>query len=305
MDRLGPSGDRVSKDNEFKCGYAGLIGRPNAGKSTLLNRVLGQKLAIVTAKPQTTRSRILGIHVRPDAQVLFLDTPGLHISTKVLNASLNEVIGQCVRDCDVGLVLVDLARGWTELHDKFLTMLRESDKPTILVGSKLDLANADKAVWPPPEAQFEGPTARISALTGEGVNDLVSTVASLLPVSPPLYDPGDLTDRPLRWLVAELVREAVFESLGQELPYSMAVDVVEFDEARPDLVKIRANLLVERDSQKPIVVGKGGSMIKRIGIRARGQVEKLLGSKVHLELFVKVDPRWLKSPERIERLGYC
>jgi GTP-binding protein Era len=149
-----------------------------------------------------------------------------------------------------------------------------------------------------------GAVHAISARTGEGVRELLDAVVASLPVSPPLYGPEELTDKPLRWLCAELVREAAFEALGQELPYSMAVEIVAFDESKPGEVTIHANLLVARSSQKRIVVGAGGSMVKRIGTRARREIEKLLGGRCHLELFVKVDPRWLKSERRIESLGY-
>ena len=287
-----------------RAGFVALLGPPNAGKSTLLNRLLGEKLAIVTAKPQTTRSRILGILSRPGVQLLLVDTPGLHESRKTLNRALNEVVAETVKDCDVALLLVDLGLGWRPEHDALLEALRGQAKPVVVVGTKCDLAPSRATPWPPDAARGVAAVVSVSGRTGEGVAELIDRVAALLPESPSLYPEDQLTDRPLRWLCGELVREAVFECLGQELPYSIAVEVTRFDESREDIVEIDANLLVERDSQKRIVVGKGGSMVKEIGVRSRASIEKLLASRVHLRLFVKVDPRWLRSPRRLEALGY-
>lgn len=287
-----------------RAGIVALLGPPNAGKSTLLNCILGQKLAIVTAKPQTTRSRILGIHSLPDAQIVFIDTPGLHHGGKLLNAVLNEAVAETVRDCELALVLVDLGRGWTQDHDELVEALRDAKTPTILVGSKLDLVSAETPGWPPPAAGDVLAHHRVSARTGHGLPALLETIVAQLPESPPLYPEDDLTDRPVRWLAAELVREVLFEELEQELPYGMAVEVIEFDESRPDIVKLRANLLVARDSQKRIVIGSKGRQIKRIGTRARRSIEQLLDTRVHLDLWVKVDPRWARDKDRIEDLGY-
>jgi GTP-binding protein Era len=287
-----------------RAGFVGLVGPPNAGKSSLLNAVLGERLAIVTAKPQTTRSRILGILPRPGAQLLFYDTPGRHQSPKKLNDKLNAVVEDVIRDCDVALLLVDRAEGWSESHDLLVESLRAARRTTIVVGTKSDLRRAKDSVWPPSEAPEDWPALEISARDREGLEELLDAVVELLPESPALYEEDQLTDRPVRWLCAELIREAVFQILDKELPYSMAVEVLQFDESSPKIVKIRANLLVERDSQKRIVVGRGGSMIKKIGIRSRGSIEAWLGTKVHLELFVKIDPAWLKSGKRIEELGY-
>ena len=287
-----------------RAGFVALLGPPNAGKSTLLNRLLGEKLAIVTAKPQTTRSRILGVLTLPAAQLLLMDTPGLHASGRKLNAALNEAVHDVARDCDVALLLVDRTRGWGEAHASLCGQIEARGTPLIVVGTKGDLRAGDGATWPPPEARAAAAVLTLSGLTGEGVSELLEQIVARLPESPPLYPQDALTDRPLRWLCAELVREAVFECLERELPYSIAVEVIRFDESRPDLVEIHANLLVERNSQKRIVIGAGGAMIKRVGIRARPPIERLVGRRVHLQLFVKVDPKWLRSLERIESLGY-
>lgn len=284
-----------------RAGFAAILGPPNSGKSTLLNRLLGEKLAIVSRKPQTTRSRILGILSRDDAQLLFLDTPGFHASPKAFNETLNDQVVEAAQGCDVALLLVDLCSGWSEGHADLKSRLSSAGKPVIVVGSKLDLPGAKDGSWPPPQADR---ALRVSALTGEGLPKLLSTVVELLPESPPLYPRDEISDRPLRFLVAELVREAAFEVLSQELPYSLAVEVVDFDESRPDLTRIRAELLVERNSQKPIVVGRGGTSIRKIGTRARREIERLVDGRVHLELWVKVEPRWSRSAARIRGLGY-
>jgi GTP-binding protein Era len=296
--------DKEKPGAPYRAGFVAILGPPNAGKSTLMNRILGEKLAIVTAKPQTTRSRILGIHTTPGAQILFVDTPGLHEGGKLLNTALNEAVEDAARKCDVGVILVDLTRGWQDVHQQLREKLAKFKKPAIVVGTKCDLVNADKRVEVPAGDDQPVATLRVSGLTGEGSVEVEAAIVEQLPESPRLYEDDILTDRPVRWLAGEFVREAVFEYLGQELPYSMAVDVIKYKEGAADLVEIHANILVMRDSQKRIVVGKGGAMVKRIGIRARLQIEQLIGSRVHLRLFVKVDPKWLKSAKRIDALGY-
>jgi GTP-binding protein Era len=269
-----------------------------------MNRMLGEKLAIVSRKPQTTRSRILGIHTTPNAQVLFVDTPGLHASSKLLNTALNEAVDDAARKCDVGVILVDLAEGWQDLHQELREKLSAAGKPTLVVGTKCDLAGASNGIDMPKIPCEPVAVLRASGLTGEGIDEVEAAIIEQLPESPRLYEEDVLTDRPVRWLAGEFVRESIFEYLGQELPYSMAVEVIKYKEDAADLVIIHANILVMRDSQKRIVVGKGGAMVKRVGIRARKQIEAMIGSRVHLKLFVKVDPKWLKSAKRIDALGY-
>lgn len=287
-------------EGPHRAGAVAILGRPNAGKSTLLNHLLGEKLAIVTSKPQTTRSRILGILSRENFQVLFFDTPGMHESAKSLNVALNELVNSAAEDCDLGLLLVDPYAGWGEDHVALHAKLVARGCPVIVVATKADLENRRGVEWPPAAPAMRS----ISAATGEGVEDLLADIVDRLPLSPPLYPEDQLSDRPLRFLAAELVREAAFEELGQELPYALAVEVVEYDEKRSDLVRIRADLLVERRSQKQIVIGRGGQVIKRIGVRARLEIEELIGNRVHLELWVKLEPRWAKHPKRLKTLGY-
>ena len=283
-----------------RAGAVALLGKPNAGKSTLMNRLLGWKLAIVTAKPQTTRSRILGILTLEDAQLLLLDTPGMHAGAKAMNVALNQIVYEVAEGCDVALLLVDLTRGWSDDAAALASRLADEGKPLLVVGTKSDLAGADAPKWPE-----EAPRPlRVCARTGAGIDVLLERTLALLPESPPLYPEDDLSDRPMRFLAGELVREAAFDALEQELPYSLAVEVIEYDEKRPELVRIRADLLVERASQKQIVIGQGGRVIKKIGVRARREIEKLVGGQVHLELWVKVEPKWSRRPNRLKSLGY-
>ncbi len=282
-------------ERSHRSGVVALLGRPNAGKSTLLNRLLGQKLAIVTAKPQTTRSRILGILTLPAAQVLLLDTPGFHASPKALNQALGDVVDQVARDCDLAVLLVDPRIGWDEDHEALRSRMERRGAKILVVATKLDLAP------PPPDAPVD---LALSAQTGEGVDAFLAALVGGLPEGPAYYDADQLTDRPLRFLAAELVREAAFEALSQEIPYETAVEIDAFDESDPAITRIRANLLVEKKSQKGMVVGKGGQMIRRIGIEARKSIEEMLETHVHLELWVKVEPRWSKKPNRLKSLGY-
>jgi len=284
-----------------RAGVVAILGRPNAGKSSLLNAILGEKLAIVCAKPQTTRSRILGIKNRPGAQLLFFDTPGLHTSERSFNAILNRQAQEAGNDCDVALLLFDLLGSFGEDHAALLARLRERGTPVIVVGTKVDRAGAGSAAFPPPGAEL---ACRISSHSGEGIEALLDLISERLPESPPLYPTDDLSDRSLRFLAAELVREAATDALEQELPYALAVEIEEFDESRAELVRIRANLIVERASQKKIAIGEGGRQIRESGIRARREIEKLVESQVHLELWVKVEPGWTKKPARVKALGY-
>ena len=287
-----------------RAGFAALLGRPNCGKSTLLNRLLGEKLAIVSARPQTTRSRLLGIRPHGGAQILLLDTPGVHAGRRRLDAELRRLAEEAAADCDVALLLAHPAEGWGEDLEGWRARIAARGKPVLLVATKIDLPAAARAPWPPPGAGRADACLRVSARTGAGVAELLDAIACRLPEGDPLYPEDQLSDRPLRFLGAELVREAAFEELLQELPYALAVEVVEWDESRGDLVRVRANLLVERASQRRIVIGSGGAQIKRIGTRARLGLERLLGRRVHLELWAKLEPRWSRRPNRLKSLGY-
>jgi GTPase len=277
-----------------RAGVVALLGRPNAGKSTLLNALLGQKLAIVTAKPQTTRSRILGVLTLPNAQLMLLDTPGLHDASRPLNRALNTIAEDVADDCDVAVLLVDPRAPWDAAHTALCERLERRGTPVLVVATKADLG-----LEPPPEAALA-----ISAATGAGLAALLERVVALLPEAPAHYDADTVTDRTLRFLAAEEIREAIFEELEEEVPYSVAVEIDTFDESRPDGVRIRATLWVERDSQKGIVLGQGGRKIKAIGQRARRAIGELLEGPAHLSLWVKVDARWARNPKKLAALGY-
>jgi GTP-binding protein Era len=287
-----------------RCGVVALLGRPNAGKSTLLNRLLGEKIAAVTPKPQTTRSQLLGIVTRDDAQLLLLDTPGLHEGSKPLDVAMRDAATRASEDCDVALLLVDPATGFEPLHAECLARLAKRAVPVFVVATQIDRGACVRAPWPPPEAAAAAATPRISARSGEGVEELLAAIVAVLPEGPPHFPADQLTDRPMRFVAAEFVREAAFLELSQELPYRSAVDVIEYDERDPKLTRIRANLLVERDSQKRIAIGTGGERVRAIGSRARRDLERLLGHQVYLELRVKVDPAWAKQAKRLKSLGY-
>jgi GTP-binding protein Era len=293
----------VADTSTHRTGVVAILGPANAGKSTLLNALLGEKLAIVTPRPQTTRSRILGVLTRPTAQILLHDTPGLHRPSRALGQAMNDLVDAAREDCDLALVLVDLTRGWRGPHAELQEALEKTGTPHLLVGTQLDRHGADAKPWPPPEARGAQATLRVSARSGEGLPELLAEIEKRLPEGPALYPEDEISDRSLRFLAAELVREAAIGELAQELPYRLAVEVEEFAED-PDCTRIRANLLVERASQKQIVVGRGGAVIKRIGVAARREIEVLVGGKVYLGLWVKVEPRWTRRPKRLKSLGY-
>jgi GTP-binding protein Era len=288
-----------------RAGVVALLGKTNAGKSTLLNRLVGEKLAIVTPKPQTTRGRLLGILTRPDAQLLLVDTPGFVESARPLDRAMRAAAEDAVRECDVALLLLDPTRGWEPAHGEWLAQLRARAVPVLVVATQIDRPEAAAAPWPPAEAAPAAGTLRVSARTGTGIEELLARVIALLPAALPIHPEDELTDRPMRFLAAEAIREAAFDALAQELPYRIAVEVIDFDECDPGLARIRAQLLVERESQKRIVVGRGGEIVKAIGTRARHEIERLLGRRVYLDLRVRVEADWAKHPKRLKSLGYC
>jgi GTP-binding protein Era len=305
---------------EIRAGYCAIVGRPNVGKSTLMNRFLGEKLAVVTPKPQTTRNRILGVKNRPGAQIVFLDTPGIHRAKSSLNRYMVDQALAAISECDVVLYLVEApqvsARSLAgkpfdpgEGNRFILDELAKVRRPRVLAINKIDLLADKKSLLPLADGYAKAlafdEIVPISAASGDGVDRLEDAIAARLPVSPPLFPEEMLTDRAERFLAAELVREQTFLLLEEELPYSVAVTVDSFQEreTQKDVV-IDAVIHVERDSQKKIVVGEGGRMIKEIGTRARAEIGKLLGCPVHLKLFVKVDPDWTRSDRGLQRRGY-
>lgn len=304
-----------------RSGFCAIIGRPNVGKSTLLNRVLGQKIAIVTAKPQTTRNRILGVLSRPEAQVAFLDTPGIHRARGGLNRFMVDQAFAAIEEVDVVLYLVEpprnarsseeVRREIGEVERSIVRRLRDAGKAVILGINKIDTL-PKRLLLPMIDAwkerlDFEA-IVPFSALTGEQVEVLVGAVIESLPEGPPLFPEDTLTDLAERTIVAEFVREQIIHHTHEEVPYGTAVVVESFDESERegrDLVRIHARIYVERDSQKGILIGKKGAMLKRIGTEAREEIEKLLGCRVFLGLEVVVEPKWSERRDALRRLGYA
>jgi GTP-binding protein Era len=294
-------------ETAFKCGYVALCGAPNVGKSTLMNRLVADKLAITSPKPQTTRHRLLGVVNRPQAQILFLDAPGIMDPKGLLNENLVKAAVSALNDADVVVWLVTPQSPDTE-REVLLAHLALVTKPLIIAINKIDtIAKPDLL---PHIAAYhalrpEAPVVPIAALVGDGLPNLLAEITARLPAAPPLYPEDLLTDQTERFLAAEFIRERVFHHTAQEIPYAAAVQIEEFDEReRPRLVKIRAVIFVERDSQKAIIIGKQGGRLKIIGQEAREELEKLLDCKVFLELWVKVWKNWRKDPRALRELGY-
>jgi GTP-binding protein Era len=303
---------------DHRSGFVAVIGRPNVGKSTLLNRLLGQKIAITSPKPQTTRDQLLGILTLENAQILFLDTPGIHKPQHQLGEHMVKVATETIDDVDVVLWLVDINTSPTEedqaIAELLVKLARRSKQklaPLVLGLNKLDQPEAAALVekrgaeYAALIGDIQIETMAFSGLTGQGVDDLLDAIRELLPLGPRYYPADQVTDLQTRFIVAELIREQALHLLAQELPHSLAVVVDEFTERSEDMTYISAVLYVERETQKPIVLGQGGKMIKRIGQRARPEIEELVGTKVYLELWVKVWEKWRKREGMLRRLGYA
>ncbi len=293
--------------SDFKCGYVAIIGYPNVGKSTLLNELVGERLAITSPKPQTTRHRLLGVLNRPDAQLLFLDTPGILEPRSALHESLVKSVLESLAGADVVVWLVD-PRPPDPGNEVLLPHLRQLEQPLLIAINKIDLV-AKPALLPLIAAYHEifpqAPVVPVSALWRDGIPILLEEIIKLLPKAPALFPEDHLTDKTERFLVGELIRQRLLHHLGEEIPHAVAVVIEEFDESRrPDLVSIRAVIYVEKDSQKGIVIGKGGRVLKAVGREAREEMEILLDAKVYLDLWVKVWKNWRRDPKAIRILGY-
>ena len=294
-------------DPVFRCGYVGLVGRPNTGKSTLLNRLLGQKISITSKRPQTTRHRILGIKTGKASQVIYVDTPGLHhYSGRAMNRHMNKSASRVLGDVDVVVFLVEGLR-WTTDDELVLKKLAPVNCPVVLAVNKVDLIANKEALLPmlqllSGKRRFEQ-IIPISARKGDNVAELNACVEALLPESAPFFPADQVTDRSERFLVAERVREKLFRKLGKELPYGLTVEVEHFRrEGR--IIHIHALIWVERRSQKNIVIGKQGAVLKEVGRQARVEIEGLLDSKVNLKLWVKVKEGWADDERALRSLGY-
>ncbi|MFP6716997.1 MAG: GTPase Era [Alphaproteobacteria bacterium] len=286
--------------------FVALLGAPNVGKSTLLNRVVGAKISIVTPKVQTTRTRIVGIAMRGKVQIIFLDTPGIFKPRQRLQRAMVEAAWSSARQADSVVLLIDANAGLTEDSYRLITKLKDQNRPTIVALNKIDLIKPPRLLKLTSSLNTEGfftDTFMISALTGDGVEDLVAKLAESAPTGPWLYPKDQLSDVPLRMLAAEITREKLFLQLQNELPYSTAIETEEWNERKDGSVRIDQTIYVQRNSQKMIVVGKNGTRIKSIGSVARCELEKLLERRVHLFLHVKVRRDWSERPDHYRTIG--
>lgn len=296
----------MSASGGYRCGHLAIVGRPNVGKSTLLNRLIGQKISIVSRKAQTTRHRITGVLTRPGQQFIFVDTPGFQTKHKnALNRMMNRGVTQALNDVDVILLVIEAGR-FTE-EDKRVLSLMPEDKKVLLVINKIDRL-ADKKRLLPFIAEVSGAFAfaeivPVCAASGSGGEALIDAAGRYLPESAPLFDEDDLTDRSERFLAAEFLREKLFRRLGEELPYGMTVEIERF-ETEGTLRRINAAIIVDRPAHKAIVIGKGGEQLKAIASDARRDLESLFGGKVFLEVWVKVKGGWADDERALKSLGY-
>ena len=296
----------------MKSGFATIIGRPNSGKSTLLNALVGQKLAIVTHKPQTTRTRIQGIvnlparKGRPSSQIVLIDTPGVHRADTRLDRKMMQEVREGLEGCDLVLQIVDASRKSNQEDAFTLSLVKKADTPAILLLNKIDLIEKSRLLplidyW---RQQHEfAEIIPLSARKRQGIDELLDAVVRLLPEGPAYFVSDQVTDQPVRFLVAEIIREQVLLAAGQEVPYATTVLIEQYEEG-DRLDRIAAAIYCDRDGQKAILIGKGGQMLKKIGTAARLQIERTLRKKVFLELFVKVRPGWRDSSDFIEGLDW-
>lgn len=298
---------RARRRKAFVSGFAAILGRPNAGKSTLLNRILETKLAIISSKPQTTRTTIQGVLTSDDYQLVFVDTPGLHKADSLLNRQMMEAISEALDGKDVLLYLADVTLPFTPQDEEALGVLSGTDTPVILVLNKIDRVKEKIQMLPVIDAYRQRrefvECVPVSAATGEGVDQLLKEILSRMPKGPAWFPADYLTDQPERFLAAEIVREKIMGATRQEVPHSVAVLIDSWDE-QPKLLRISATIYVEKPGQKAIILGAKGSMLKRIGTEARMELEGFLDRKVFLGLFVKVQPNWREDPGFLKELDW-
>ena len=292
---------------QFKSGFVAIVGRPNVGKSTFMNYVLGQKIAIMSDKAQTTRNKIQGVYTNQDCQIVFLDTPGIHKPKHELGNCMVESAYSALKEVDAVLFMVNAAEKRGPGDDFIIEKLKKIKTPVFLVLNKIDLISPDELLDRVESYQETIPFAGIipiSVLQGNNVQELMTTLTNHLPEGPQYYPSDQITDHPEYFVVSELIREKILHLTKEEIPHSVAVTVDKMQKDEFDKVHVYANIIVERPTQKGIIIGKGGKLLKEIGVRARKDIEQLLGNKVYLELWVKVEKDWRKKKSHLQDFGY-
>ena len=292
---------------QFKSGFVAIVGRPNVGKSTFMNYVLGQKIAIMSDKAQTTRNKIQGVYTNQDCQIVFLDTPGIHKPKHELGNFMVESAYSALKEVDAVLFMVNAAEKRGPGDDFIIEKLKKIKTPVFLVLNKIDLISPDELLDRVESYQDTIPFAGIipiSVLQGNNVQELMTTLTNHLPEGPQYYPSDQITDHPEYFVVSELIREKILHLTKEEIPHSVAVTVDKMQKDEFDKVHVYANIIVERPTQKGIIIGKGGKLLKEIGVRARKDIEQLLGNKVYLELWVKVEKDWRKKKSHLQDFGY-
>lgn len=299
----------LENNNGYKSGFISIIGRPNVGKSTFLNRVIGQKIAIMSDKPQTTRNKVQGVLTTNDSQMIFIDTPGIHKPKHKLGDFMLKVSKNTLREVDVIMFMVNAEQKLGKGDEFILEMLAGNPTPVFLVINKIDQVHPDElmGIIDSYKERYDfAEIVPISALQGNNVENLLTTLTKYLPEGPQYYPADQVTDHPERFIISELIREKVLHLTREEIPHSIAVviDKIRRDEENEDKIRVAATIIVERDSQKGIVIGKRGALLKEVGIRARKDIEMLLGSKVYLELWVKVQKDWRNKSTHLRDFGF-
>lgn len=297
----------MKNDKTYRSGYVGLIGRPNAGKSTLLNHLVGEKIAAVSNKPQTTRHKIQGIVTSEEGQIVFVDTPGVHKPGYLLNRRMMAAVHDAILSVDVVVLMRDASVS-TGNGDKFvLDLVKDSSKTAVLVLNKIDKVKDKNNLLPLIEYYSKeynfAEIVPVSALKGDAIDNLLKQITKHLPEGEPIFAEDELTDQSMRVIVAEMVREKILQTTGEEIPYVTAVVTEKYDETDPNVTKIYCAIYVERASQKGIIIGKQGSKLQKIGTDARLEIEKLLGNRVYLQLFVKVVEDWRNKEQKLNEIG--
>ncbi|MFC7684643.1 GTPase Era [Ureibacillus sp. GCM10028918] len=297
------------KNNNYKSGFISIIGRPNVGKSTFLNRVIGQKIAIMSDKPQTTRNKIQGVLTRDASQMVFIDTPGIHKPKHKLGEFMIKVSKNTLREVDIIMFMVNAEQGLGKGDEFILELLEGTKTPVFLVVNKIDQIHPEELIQVIDTYKGKFPFSEIvpiSALQGNNVDQLLETIEKYLPEGPQYYPADQVTDHPERFIISEMIREKVLHLTREEIPHSIAVviDKIKRDEENENMIRVQATIMVERDSQKGIVIGKRGALLKEVGTQARKDIEMLLGSKVFLELWVKVQKDWRNKSAHLRDFGY-